>query len=114
MRRLDAFWERLWSAPPFDNAPFGVLESSPMRRPKRRVRGALPKQCNTYTSSKAVPSDVQNDAVEHPFWSNATPTRAQKGINKCPPDARARDRRGPPAGERRDHFSHNILLTFYD
>ena len=24
MRRLDAFWERFWSAPPFDNAPFGV------------------------------------------------------------------------------------------
>ena len=90
------------------------VENRAKRRPKRRIRPRLPDQCNTYTSSKAVPSDVRNDAAEQSFRSNARLTRGQKGINKCPPDARVRDRRGPPAGERRDHFPHNILLTFYD
>ena len=40
--------------------------------------GTLPEQCNTYTSSKSVPNDVRNGAFDHPFRSNATPTRARK------------------------------------
>ena len=50
----------------------------PKRRPKRRGQAPLPEQCNTYTRSKTVPSDVRNDGFDHTFRINATPTRARK------------------------------------